>query len=128
MHGLTEKQIRFCEEYLIDLNATQSYLRAGYKAKNENVAGVEALRLLRNPKIAEYIQILREKQSERTGITSDKIIAELQKVAFADTEITEKSKIKALELLGKHMGMFTEKIKEDKSQEVVTIIDDIPID
>ena len=46
---LTEKQKRFCEEYLVDLNATQAYFRAGYSAKNENIAGVEGLKLLKFP-------------------------------------------------------------------------------
>ncbi|WP_304133740.1 terminase small subunit [Limosilactobacillus coleohominis] len=52
---LTLKQQRFVDEYIKSGNATQSYIKAGYSVKNENVAGVESKRLLRNPKIKSYI-------------------------------------------------------------------------
>ncbi|PAE74486.1 terminase small subunit [Bacillus velezensis] len=51
MSKLTPKRKRFVDEYLIDLNATQAYIRAGYKVKSESVAAVESHKLLRNPKI-----------------------------------------------------------------------------
>lgn len=103
---LTEKQKRFCEEYLIDLNVTQSALRAGYSEKTAYSIGNENLK---KPEIQKYISELMKKQSERTNITADKVLSELEKVAFTDTEITGKEKIKALELLGKHLGMFDNK-------------------
>lgn len=81
--GLTPKQKRFCEEYLIDLNATQAYIRAGYSVKNENSAAASATELLRNPKIKAHIAGLRQKQQKRTEITADKVIAELAHIAFA---------------------------------------------
>lgn len=81
---LTEKQRRFVEEYLIDLNATQAYLRAGYSAKNENVAGVEAHKLLRNPKIDKAIQEAMDERSKRTEITADRVLKELAHIAFDD--------------------------------------------
>ncbi len=120
--NLTEKQKRFCEEYLIDLNATQSAIRAGYSAKTADRIASENLRKL---EVQNYISKLREQQSERTGITSDKVISELEKVAFSDAEITGKEKIKALELLGKHLGMFSEKMNIE-TDIGVKIIDDIP--
>ncbi|MGK4106040.1 terminase small subunit [Limosilactobacillus vaginalis] len=52
---LTAKQRLFADEYIKSGNATQSYIKAGYSVKNENVAGVESKRLLRNPKIKSYI-------------------------------------------------------------------------
>jgi phage terminase small subunit len=110
MSKLTEKQKRFCEEYLIDLNATQAYIRAGYKATNNKVAEANARKLLAKYSVSEYIKELREKQSERTEITADEVIKELKTVAFADTKLQGKDKVRALELLGQHLGMFTEKV------------------
>lgn len=119
---LTEKQKRFCEEYLIDLNATQSYLRAGYKAKSSDIACAEGSKLLRNPKVAEYIKELRERQAKRTEVSSDEVVEELKKVAFCDAKVLGRDKVKALELLGQHLGMFTEKVSvttEDKLPELL---------
>ncbi len=105
MSGLTKKQERFCEEYLIDLNATQAYVRAGYSGSN-NTARVESSKLLTKPNIQKRIAELQEKQSQRTNISADNVISELQKIAFTETEISGREKLKALELLGKHFGMF----------------------
>ena len=109
---LTEKQKRFCEEYLIDFNATQAALRAGYSQKTAYSIGDENLR---KPEIQSEIQTLIRKRSERTGINADIVIKELVKIALADTEITGKEKIKALELLGKHLGLF-DNCKADESK------------
>ena len=119
---LTEKQKRFCEEYLIDLNATQAAVRAGYSPKTAEQA---AARLLRNVKVQEYLNILREKQSERTQITADMVLKELEKIALAEADISGKEKIKALELLGKHLGMFSER-KEESNENSETIFNIIP--
>lgn len=115
---LTEKQKRFCEEYLIDLNATQAYIRAGYSAKKKDTARVESSKLLTKPNIQNYISELQKFQSERTGITADNVLKELQKVAFADADISGKEKIKALELLGKHLGLFAEQNQSAGEQEL----------
>ncbi len=106
MSVLTKKQKRFCEEYLVDLNATQAYIRAGYSAKSNNIARVESSKLLTKPNIQQRIAELQKEQSERTKISADNVINELQKIAFTETEISGKEKMKALELLGKHLGMF----------------------
>ena len=105
---LTEKQKRFCEEYLLDLNGTRAYMTA-YNCKKESTSKANASRLLTNANIQKYISELMENQSRRTGITADKVLKELSKVAFADAEISGKEKIKALELLGKHLGLFDNK-------------------
>lgn len=81
---LAPKQQRFVDEYLIDLNATEAYKRAGYKAKNANVAGVEAHKLLKNPKIAEAIAAAQQARQERTHITQDRVLLELSRIAFFD--------------------------------------------
>lgn len=80
---LTPKQKRFCDEYLIDLNATQAYLRAGYKV-SETVAGVNANRLLKNAKIAPYIAQRQADLQKKTEITQEKVLQELAKIGFAD--------------------------------------------
>lgn len=109
---LTEKQKRFCEEYLIDLNATQAYRRAGYAAKSDDTARVEGCKLLTKPNIQQYLQELRDAQSKRTGITADFVVAELYRVAESVTELKGSDKIKALELLGRHLGIFEQQDKE----------------
>ncbi|MEN3129631.1 terminase small subunit [Bacillus cereus] len=53
---LTPKQQRFCDYYIETGNATEAYKRAGYSHKNDNVAGVEGKKLLRNPKIERYVR------------------------------------------------------------------------
>lgn len=100
---LTGKQKRFCEEYLIDLNATQAAVRAGYKQKTARSQGQ---RLLTNVDIQRYIAALMQERSARTGITADDVIRELRAVAMSDAEIKGSDKVRALELLGKHLGMF----------------------
>lgn len=79
--NLTPKQQRFVEEYLIDLNATQAALRAGYSADTAAAIGCENLT---KPNIAEAIAAARAEQSARTGITADRVLAELAKIGFAD--------------------------------------------
>lgn len=86
--GLTDKQRRFCEEYLVDLNATQAAIRAGYKEKNAYIIGHENLR---KPKIEEYLAKEREELSKKTKVTKERIIDELASIAFA--KITDYAKI-----------------------------------
>lgn len=144
---MTEKQNRFVEEYLIDLNATQAAIRAGYSVKT---ADQQASRMLTNVKVQTAIAKAMAERSKRTGVNQDRIVLELAKLAFVNmTDIVDKkgeikdtataddlsciesikykhsdtdsgssverevkigSKIKALELLGKHLGMWNDKI------------------
>ena len=89
---LTPKQKRFCEEYIKDCNATQAYLRAGYRGST-GTAEVESHKLLRNPKIQAYIQQIQKARSSRTEIDADRVLLELAKIAFSDIknvfELTE---------------------------------------
>ena len=78
---LTPKQAAFVEEFACDLNATQAAIRAGYSAKT---AKEQATRLLSNVHIAAEIAKGRAARSERTGITAERILAELARVAFFD--------------------------------------------
>lgn len=104
MPKLTNKQKRFCEEYLIDLNATQAAVRAGYSEKTADRIANQNLKKL---EVQQYLQKLMQERSERTKISADDVVRELERIAMTDTEITGKEKIKALELLGKHLGMFS---------------------
>lgn len=79
--SLNAKQARFVEEYLIDLNATQAAIRAGY---SEKTAKSQGQRLLTNVDVAAAISKAQEKRSVRTGITQDRVLAELAKIGFSD--------------------------------------------
>lgn len=78
---LTAKQQRFVAEYLIDLNATQSAVRAGYSAKTAEQQGP---RLLGNAGVAAAIQKALQKRAARTEITQDRVLLELSRIAFFD--------------------------------------------
>nr|DAY06589.1 MAG TPA: Terminase small subunit [Caudoviricetes sp.] len=149
--------MRFVDEYMIDFNATQAAIRAGYKEKTAHVIGAENLR---KPKIAEEIARRQKDLQRRTEVTQERVVKELARIAFANiadyihvetqtrtkddgTEVTYQTvmfsetqelsadqraalavvkqsvngfelklhdKIKALELLGRHIGMFNDKL------------------
>lgn len=145
---LTNKQKRFCQEYMIDLNASQAAIRAGYCIKNARQIGSENLTKL---DIQQEIQRLMDERSKKTEITAEDVLRELTKIGFSNicnfvefgqqkaetqnnnsshyikikssievdgsmiSEIRETKngivfklhdKVKALELIGKHLGMF----------------------
>ncbi|MEG0941924.1 MAG: terminase small subunit [Oscillospiraceae bacterium] len=141
---LNERQKRFADEYLIDLNATQAAIRAGYSPKTAYSMGQ---RLLKNVEVQEHLQMRQKKRETRTEITQDRVLRELANIAFANgtdfakvkniggaaavlltatAELSEEKKaaiaciketqcgievktydkLKALELLGKHLGIF----------------------
>lgn len=79
--ALNDKQRRFVEEYLIDLNATQAAIRAGYSEKTGYSHGQ---RMLKNVEIQNAIQEAQKKLSERTQITQERVLAEYAKIAFLD--------------------------------------------
>lgn len=159
---LTEKQKRFCDEYLIDLNATQAAIRAGYK-KSE-YTDTNASKILENTRIKEEIDRRMAERSKRTGINQDRVIQELARIAFVnprnlinpddasvketaveddlaciqavkvkivegekgmstEREVRLSDKMKALELLGKHLGMFTDKVELDADMELNINVD-----
>ena len=114
MAKLTERQKRFVEEYLVDLNASQAAIRAGYSKNTSKSIGSQ---LLKHAEIQTAIQEGMQKRQQRTEITQDMVVDELKAVAFAeaadsvDSELKYANKLKALELLGKHLGMFTDKVE-----------------
>lgn len=81
MTELTAKQQRFVDEYLIDLNATQAAIRAGYSKKTAGQIGDENLK---KPEIASAVKKAMEKREKRTEITQDRVLQEYAKLAFLD--------------------------------------------
>lgn len=153
---LTEKQQRFVDEYLIDLNATQAAIRAGYSVKTANEQGSQNLAKL---SIQQAIAEQMAERSKRTGINQDRVVLELARIAFVkmtdlvdshgrikdnatdddlaciesvkykqsesetgssvEREVKISPKLKALELLGKHLGMWNDKIDVNITQPIV---------
>jgi phage terminase small subunit len=162
--ALTAKQEAFVREYLIDLNATQAAIRAGYSARTAQEQGS---RLLSNAMVAEAVKAAQDARAERTEITADRVLTELAKIGFADIrriftqtgalltpgdmeddaaatissiEVVEKprrdadgnveieyvrkirtwDKLGALTQMGRHLGMFTDKLELGASDELVS--------
>ena len=154
---LTDKQQKFVDEYLIDLNATQAAIRAGYSVKTADVIGCENLT---KPNIQQVIAEYMAARSKRTGVNQDRVVLELARIAFVniedvvdtdtgkilpnatrddlacvegikykesdnqyggsvEREVKVASKLKALELLGKHLGMWNDKLDVNITQPVV---------
>lgn len=81
MARLTKKNEVFCDEYLIDLNATQAAIRAGYSPESAGSIGSE---LLKKPEIRARIDAAMAERSKRTGINADRVLRELGRIAFVD--------------------------------------------
>lgn len=85
--ALTPKQQRFVEEYLIDLNATQAAVRAGYSEKTSEVIGHQ---LLKKTLVAEAVAQAQAERSERTEVTADNVVRELARIGFEDMGVYAK--------------------------------------
>lgn len=101
---MTDKQRRFADEYLIDLNATRAYKAAYPSVKRDETARANASRLLTYANVQEYIREHMQQRQERVQITQDEVVNALKELAFGDGK--DADRIRALELLGKHLGMF----------------------
>lgn len=154
---MTKKQKRFVEEYLIDLNATQAAIRAGYSPHTAKDIGCENLA---KPNIAAAIAEAMAERSKRTGINQDRVLRELARIGFAkitdvidpktakikenasedDLACIQSVKIKpnefgverevklydkksALVDLGKHLGMFKDRVELDTDMELKITVD-----
>nr|WP_288700606.1 terminase small subunit [uncultured Blautia sp.] len=159
---MTKKQKIFADEYLIDLNATRAYKAAYPSVKKDETAAAAAARMLRNVKVADYIQKRMQDRQKRTEITQDRVLEELAAIAFAratdfaevkggcviikDTaglteqqikaiagikegkfgiELKLNDKEKALELLGRHLGMFRDRLEVSGLEDEKKKLDDI---
>lgn len=113
--ALTAKQEQFCREYLIDLNATQAALRAGYSEKTSYSIGQENLK---KPEIQDFIQKLMDDRSKRTEITADMVLKEYAKLGFSS--ITDYLKVEETEVVidfvgeGKNKKPVTQKVQQVK--------------
>lgn len=154
--ALNAKQKRFCDEYLVDLNATQAAIRAGYSVETARAIGCENLT---KPNIQREIARAMAERSKRTGVNQDRVVQELARIAFVkmtdivdsrgiirddasdddlsciefvkckksesdtgssiESEVKLASKLKALELLGKHLGMWSDKLDINITQPVI---------
>ena len=104
--GLTDKQKIFVYEYLIDFNATQAAIRAGYSKDTAGAIGAENLK---KPQIQEFLEKYQNDRSEKCGIKFDMIIEELRKIGFTDIApeaVRATDKIKALEAMSRLLGYF----------------------
>lgn len=136
---MTEKQKRFCTEYLIDCNATQAAIRAGYSKKTAYSVGQ---RMLKNVEVKKYIDEQFEKLKNDNIADTQEIMEYLTSVMrgeqkeqvalmyYGEQILEEKSasikeRLKAAELLGKRYGLFAEKL-EVESSAMIQIVDDIP--
>jgi len=99
---LTEKQKAFCREYIVDLNATQAAIRAGYSQKTARQIATENLS---KPAIQEAIRVLQDERAERTQVDADFVVERLR--AIADQwQKNPSAATRALELLGRHLDIF----------------------
>ena len=159
---MTDKQKRFCDEYLIDLNATRAYKTAYPSIKNDETARANGSRLLTYANIKKYIEERMQERQERTEVTQDQVVKELAAIAFAKAtdyaevrdgqviiknttdlsdmmvraiagikegrngvEIKLNDKGKALELLGRHLGMFKDRMEVSGLEEEKSKLDDL---
>lgn len=136
--ALTPKQKRFASEYLIDLNATQAAIRAGYSQKTANEQGA---RLLANASVQAAISEAMEKRERRTQITQDYVLSgikDLVERCIQAEPVRDKegdktgeyrfdafAALKGYELLGKHLKLFTEKSEVDLKGKLV-IVTNVP--
>jgi len=135
---MTKKQQRFCDEYLVDCNATQAAIRAGYSEKTAYSIGVENLK---KPELKNYIEQQMQNMQDKTVATAEEVIQYLTSVlrGQSSAEIVvvegtgdgcseartvqkapdEKERLKAAELLGKRYGIFTDKMSLDGAIPVI---------
>ena len=135
---MTAKQKRFCDEYLIDLNATQAAIRAGYSRKTAYAIGVENLK---KPELKKYIeQRMAEKESELIA-GQDEVLKYLTAVMRKKTKSSvlarcedgseqviekppdEKESLKAAELLGKRYGLYTDRVEQEVDMDLNITVD-----
>lgn len=141
MAELKGKQERFCQEYLLDRNGTQAAIRAGYSKES---ARQQASRMLTNAAILARVRELDTERAQRMAVSQDYVISQLVETYNSCREaepvlkfdprtgqmketgmyqFDSKGALKALELMGKHVGMFEK--KKEAAAEGVTILDDL---
>ncbi len=127
---LNPRQQRFVDEYLKTLNATQAVVDSGVYAKSRTSAEVQGFRLMNMPQVAAAIKTAMDERADRTAVTQDRIITALAGVAFYDRKKHRpddgeaprwSDSVRALELLGKHNGMFN-KVEIDVADSFASLV------
>jgi len=118
-NSLTPRQSMFCKEYLKDMNATQACIRAGYSRKS---ASRLSERLMSNEKVLCELEKQFQRRADRVHVDADYVLFNLKNIVERCKEGGDSraymSAVKALELLGKHLGLYEERIRiihDDKS-------------
>ena len=115
MPKLTAKQARFVHEYLVDLNATQAAIRAGYKPSNARQVAADNMS---KANIQQAVQEAREAQEKATMYDANWIMAQIARIAEDETQAA-RDRLKALELMGKRYGIWEKRQDEDTSVKVI---------
>lgn len=138
---MNAKQKRFCDEYLIDCNATQAAIRAGYSPKTAYSIGVENLKkpelkkyideqleLLHNQKTADAQEVLEYLTAVMRGEHTEQVLKLIGEgvQSVTDIDVSAKERLKAAELIGKRYGMFKDNINLGESR--VILVDEVPED
>lgn len=114
--SLTDKQERFCLEYVVDFNATDAARRAGYSDKTAHSIGWENLR---KPEIQQRVRELAKETAERAQITAESILEGLW--AEAHQASSDSARVRAWELLGKHLALFTDRLEVSEIPDAATV-------
>lgn len=121
---LTPKQERFVAEYLIDLNATQAAIRAGYSVKTADRIGPE---LLGKTCVAAAIEKARLKLSIRAERTVLDVLKDIREVTREARDVNDhRAALKGLEMEGRHLGMFTDRLEHSGGVELVVVLPEVP--
>lgn len=104
---MNEKRIRFCEEYVRDYNGAKAAVRAGYKERN---ARITASQLLTIPNVKEYIEELQQDLLKQCKVEAHVVLNKLMQEA-TNFDNPGSTRVQALVALGKHLGLFTEKVE-----------------
>lgn len=120
--SMNPRQQKFVDEYCVDLNATQAAIRAGYNQKTASVIGNENLR---KPYIKQAIEERLQKNVQKNDITVELVLGGIKEIAFKQNA-KETDRLRALELLGKYLKMFTDKIetKVETNEPIKVVLDD----
>lgn len=136
--ALTAKQQRFCDEYLIDLNATQAAIRAGYSEKTARIIAAENLT---KPNIKAYIQQRMEEKEKELIADQNEVLKYLTAVMrgdhteqvpifigegvqkITDIDVSARERLKAAELLGKRYSLFTDKVQQEVDMDLNITVD-----
>jgi len=113
----TDKQRKFCQEYLKDLNAAQAAIRAGYKEKTAKEIGYENLT---KPHVADYIAQLQAEVRERNNITIDMVVERINDLAIDALE--DRDRLKANDMLMKHLGGYNATILSENKEITLKIV------